>query len=64
MQQKGGTGQDIGTLGKGIFYVYSTEAETTQPIKVQVPMCLSWHPNDPLSEDEVLRRAVESCNRR
>lgn len=58
--KRGGSGNDIGTLPAGRFYVYNANAGMKAPTKVQVPMCLSHHPQNPLSEQEVLSRAVKS----
>ena len=55
MAAKGGGGDDIGRLNRGEFY-YSTEG-ITRPIKIRTPLCLSWHPANPLTENEVMERA-------
>jgi hypothetical protein len=52
MAAKGGGGDDIARLSRGEFY-FSTEG-FTRPIKVRTPLCLTWHPANPLTEDEVL----------
>jgi hypothetical protein len=57
--EKGGSGDDIGRLQKGQFYMISEGIPA--PIRVAVPMCLSYHPEGkPLTEDEVLTRARNS----
>ena len=56
LAEKGGSGDDIGRLQKGQFYMISEGIPA--PIRVAVPMCLSYHPEGkPLTEDEVLTRA-------
>jgi len=54
MAAKGGGGDDIARLSRGEFY-FSTEG-MPRPIKVHTPLCLTWHPANPLSEDEVLAK--------
>jgi len=57
--EKGGSGDDIGRLQKGQFYMISEGIAA--PIRVAIPMCLSYHPEGkPLTEDEVLARARSS----
>ena len=57
--EKGGSGDDIARLQKGQFYMISEGIPA--PIRVAVPMCLSYHPEGkPLTEDEVLARANRS----
>jgi hypothetical protein len=51
---KGGQVDDISRLPVGRFYGAS---EGTGFAKIQVPMCLSYHPASALTEEEVLRRA-------
>ncbi|MEV0336246.1 AAA family ATPase [Nocardia sp. NPDC050717] len=51
---KGGRVEDISRLPAGRFYAAT---EGTGFGKVQVPMCLSHHPNSALTEDEVIERA-------
>ncbi|MFE6923451.1 AAA family ATPase [Nocardia sp. NPDC057663] len=51
---KGGRVEDISRLPAGRFYAAT---EGTGFGKIQVPMCLSHHPNSALTEDEVLGRA-------
>ena len=59
----GASGHDIGSLPKGRFYVYNADANLRAPTKIQVPLCLSYHPPNPLTEEEVLRKAVASRKR-
>ena len=56
MAAKGGTADDIGRLKSGEFY-FSTEG-LTRPIKVKTPLCLSWHPANPPTAEEVIRKAA------
>jgi len=55
MAAKGGAADDLGRLTKGEFY-FSTEG-INRPIKVHTPLCLSWHPPNPPTADEVLQKA-------
>ena len=55
MASRGGRGDDIGTLKAGQFY-YSTEG-VEAPEKLQTPLCLSHHPQNPLSQEDVVDRA-------
>jgi hypothetical protein len=53
----GGTGsEDLGRLEKGQFY-YTTEG-LSRPERLLAPLCLSWHPSSPPSEEEVVARAA------
>jgi hypothetical protein len=52
---KGGDVPRISRLSAGEFYL-ATEGSGFQ--QVRTPMCLSHHPSSPLTEDEVLARAV------
>jgi len=52
---KGGGADDIASLPAGVFY-FSTEA-TPRPIKVRAPLCLSYHPRNPLPAEEVVHMA-------
>ena len=52
---KGGDVPAIGRLSAGAFYL-ATEGRGFQQIRT--PMCLSYHPSSPLTEDEVLARAT------
>ena len=51
---KGGDVPDIARLTRGQFYVGT---DGTKFIKTATPMCLSYHPAAPLTEDEVIARA-------
>ncbi|MBO0868905.1 MAG: DUF87 domain-containing protein [Micromonosporaceae bacterium] len=51
---KGSDVADIGQLGKGQFYA---AIEGSEFEKLQSPLCLTYHPNSPLTEEEVLDRA-------
>jgi hypothetical protein len=55
MAAKGGAADDIGKLSKGEFY-FSTEG-SLRPFKVRTPLCLSWHPPNPPTCEEVIRKA-------
>ncbi|MGQ0686006.1 ATP-binding protein [Bradyrhizobium sp.] len=54
----GGGGNDIARLIRGEFY-FSTEA-VARPIRIRTPICLTWHPANPLTANEVVERARES----
>ena len=58
IKSRGGSGHDIATLKTGCFYVYTEGLKA--PVKVSIPLCLSYHPASPLDETEVLKRAVRS----
>ncbi len=60
IRAKGGDGSDIAKLTSGRFYVYNADAGLASPAKVMVPMCLSQHPINPLTTDEVISRAANS----
>jgi hypothetical protein len=51
---KGGDVPDIGRLSAGQFYIGT---EGTSFVKAATPMCLSYHPAGPLTEEEVVMRA-------
>ncbi|WP_017326323.1 helicase HerA domain-containing protein [Synechococcus sp. PCC 7336] len=55
LNQRGGGGHDLARLAKGQFYVVGETIAT--PTKIQAPLCLSYHPQSPLDELEVLARA-------
>lgn len=55
MAAKGGAADDIGKLIKGEFY-FSTEG-SLRPFKVRTPLCLTWHPANPPTMDEVIEKA-------
>ena len=52
---KGGDVPGIGRLSAGEFYL-ALEGSAFQ--RIRTPMCLSYHPSSPLTEDEVLARAA------
>jgi hypothetical protein len=52
---KGGSADDVAGLSAGVFY-FATEG-TAQPIKLRAPLCLSYHPKNPLAAEEVVRMA-------
>jgi DNA helicase HerA-like ATPase len=58
MAAKGGGGSDIGSLKAGEFY-FATEGMPTAE-KVKTPLCLSYHPQNPLPQEEVVKRAKAS----
>jgi hypothetical protein len=51
---KGSSLPDIGRMGTGQFYA---GIEGARFAKVQTPLCLTHHPQSPLTEEEVIRRA-------
>jgi DNA helicase HerA-like ATPase len=55
MSAKGGGADDIARLTRGEFY-FSTDG-FNHPVKVRVPLCLSWHPPNPPTADEVIKKA-------
>ncbi len=61
LRLRGGDGADIPALKTGRFYLYTENLDA--PAKVQVPLCLSHHPPNPLNETEVLERAARSRRR-
>jgi len=58
---RGGSGTDIPKLNTGEFYVYTEKLNA--PLRVNVPLCLSYHPPNPLNETEVIDRARNSRSR-
>ncbi len=52
MAARGKAAGDLGRLSAGIFY-YSTEGMSA-PVKIRAPLCLSNHPQNPASPDDVL----------
>ncbi|MDX6280978.1 MAG: hypothetical protein QOH03_2049, partial [Kribbellaceae bacterium] len=54
---KGGRVDDIARLRSGHFYATS---EGLGFEKLQIPMCLSYHPQSALTADEVVARAEAS----
>jgi hypothetical protein len=57
MAAKGGAADDIDRLEKGEFY-FSTEG-FNHPVKIRTSLCLSWHPPNPPTAEEVIRKAHE-----
>lgn len=57
LRQRGGAGNDIARLPRGVFYAY-TEGMPA-PARVATRMCLSAHPPSPPNEADVLRRVQE-----
>lgn len=56
LDAKGGAGgEDVGRLGRGEFY-FSTEA-VARPLRIRTPICLTWHPANPLTAAEVVEKA-------
>ncbi|WP_336217051.1 ATP-binding protein [Nonomuraea sp. LPB2021202275-12-8] len=51
---RGGDVPDIGTLSSGEFHA-ALEGEAPQ--KIRTPLCLSYHPSGPLTDEEVMARA-------
>ncbi len=57
IEERGGSAGDLTQMEKGQFYFWSAESHKI-PSKVQVPMCLSHHPDGKtLSEAEILERS-------
>ena len=48
---RGGAADDVARLSRGEFY-FSTEG-SSRPLKIQAPLCLSWHPANPPTAEEV-----------
>lgn len=62
MAASGGAAGDIGKLGAGEFY-FATEG-SGKPAKLRTPLCLSHHPANPPTPDEVVtiaRRSIASA---
>ena len=55
IRAKGGEAHDIGRLSRGEFY-FSTEG-SSRPVKIQTPLCLSWHAKNPPTAAEVMDKA-------
>ena len=51
----GGSADDIGKLAAGEFY-FKTE-KSGKPFKLKTPICLSFHPQNPPTPEEVIERA-------
>ncbi|CAH2601344.1 DUF87 domain-containing protein [Rhodovastum atsumiense] len=58
LRSRGGGGEDLGRLPRGQFYLTTEGAD--RPQKLLAPLCLSWHPANPPSEEEVLARAAQT----
>jgi hypothetical protein len=56
---KGGSITDIAALGQGTFY-FSSENQP-MPVRIRTHLCLSHHPPNPPSGDDVIRRAGEAA---
>jgi hypothetical protein len=54
----GGSADDIGKLAAGEFY-FKTE-KSGKPFKIRTPICLSFHPQNPPTPEEVVARARRS----
>jgi hypothetical protein len=56
LDAKGGAGgEDVGRLSRGEFY-FSTEG-VSRPLRIRTPICLTWHPANPLTAAEVAAKA-------
>jgi DNA helicase HerA-like ATPase len=55
MAAKGGAAEDIARLSRGEFY-FTTEG-FERPVKLRAPLCLSWHPPNPPTAEEVAKKA-------
>jgi hypothetical protein len=53
MAARGKPAQDLGALTTGIFY-YSTLG-MSKPVKLKTPLCLTYHPQNPATVDEILK---------
>ncbi len=58
VSQRGGNPDEVSRLKTGQFYISSEGI--TPPAKIRTPLCLSFHPPSPLSEEEVIQRAAVS----
>jgi len=61
MAAKGGAADDIGRLTAGQFY-FSTDG-IGRPVKLRTPLCLSYHPKNPLGPEEVVAMAAADRRR-
>lgn len=52
---KGGGADDVAGLSAGVFY-FSTDG-TPKPIKLRAPLCLTYHPKNPIPAEEVVQMA-------
>jgi hypothetical protein len=57
MAARGKAAEDLSGLSSGIFY-FSTEG-VPRPIKIKTPLCLSHHPQNPASPEEIVAMARE-----
>jgi hypothetical protein len=55
----GGVADDVGKLTAGEFY-FKTE-KSGKPFKLKTPICLSFHPANPPTPEEVVARAKRSA---
>ena len=55
----GGSADDVGKLAAGEFY-FKTE-KSGKPFKLKTPICLSFHPPNPPTPEEVIARARKSA---
>jgi hypothetical protein len=55
MAAKGGATEDVGKLRTGEFYL-STDG-FVRPVKIHTPLCLTYHPQNPLDCEEIVTRA-------
>jgi hypothetical protein len=55
----GGSADDVGKLAAGEFY-FKTE-KSGKPFKLKTPICLSFHPQNPPTPEEVVARAKRSA---
>ena len=56
MAAKGKAAKDLGSLSAGLFYV-ATEG-LAQPVKIRAPLCLSWHPQNPATPEQIVEMAA------
>ncbi len=56
----GGKADDLGKLKTGEFYFKTGDGG--KPVKVRTPICLSWHPANPPTPEEVVARAKRSAH--
>jgi len=61
LRSRGGGGEDLGRLPRGQFYMTSEGFD--RPQKLHAPLCLTYHPANPPSEDEVIERAAKCLKR-
>ena len=57
MAARGKPAPDLGALTTGIFY-YSTLG-MSQPAKLKTPLCLTYHPQNPATVDEIISLSRE-----